>query len=191
MLGKSSLFTYGARVIATVRFIGLMNAAIWLGSAVFAILGADRAISSDAMMGLLGNRHFPYFSGAIAELVASRFWHLHIACSVVALLHLSAESLYFGRVLRKPWLALLMAMLCLGALQVGVVQPRIHRLHLAAHAVNRTPDARLKSAQSLRALRAVSGGLEFFMIAGLTAYLWRIANPPDPTRFLSPGKYRG
>lgn len=191
LLGTGHWFTYGFHVIATVRFIGLMNAAIWLGSAVFAILGAGRVLTSDAMLAILGAKHFPYFSGAIAELVASRFWHLHIACSSVALLHLAAESLYFGRGLRKPWLILLLALLCLGTLQVGVIQPNTHKLHLAAHAVNRTTAARQKSAQTLHAWRTVSGTFDLLMLAGLGAYLWRIANPPDSTRFISPGKYRG
>jgi hypothetical protein len=178
-------------VIATVRFIGLINAAIWLGSAVFAILGADRVLTSGAMQELLGPKHFPYFSGAIAELVASRFWHLHIACSAVALLHLAAESLYFGRVLRKPWLILLLVLLVLGTVQSMWLQPKMHRLHVAAHAVNRPEVVRQSAAHSLRVWRLASGTMELFLIIGLATYLWRIANPPDPTRFLTPGKYRG
>jgi hypothetical protein len=168
-----------------------MNAAVWLGSAVFAILGADRVFSSGAMQELLGPKHFPYFSGAIAELVAGRFWHLHIACAAVALLHLAAESLYFGRVMRKPWLVLLLALLLLGTAQSMWLQPRLHRLHVAAHAVNRPENIREAAAHSHRVWRWVSGSFELFMIIGLAAYLWRIANPPDPTRFLTPGKYRG
>ena len=178
-------------MIATVRFIGLLNAAIWLGSAVFAILGAGRAVSSDAMQELLGPKHFPYYSGVIAHLVASRFWHLHIACALVALLHLAAESLYFGRVVRKGWLVLLAGLLLLGVLQSSWVQPRAQRLHLTANAVNRSANVRQQAAGAYRTLNAVARGFDFVMIAALAAYLWRVANPADSTRFLPPGKYRG
>lgn len=178
-------------MIATVRFIGLLNAAIWLGSAVFAILGADKAVTSQGMQELLGPKHFPYYSGVIVELVNARFWHLHIGCAAVALLHLSAESLYFGRVLRKPWLVVLCGLLLIGVVEVSGLQPKMHQLHLAAHAVNRPPAARQQAANIYRNWHAVSTIFEIFTLAALSAYLWRIANPNDPTRFLTPGKYRG
>jgi len=30
-----------------------------------------------------------------------------------------------------------------------------------------------------------------FVIAGVAVYLWRVANPPDPTRFVRTAKFRG
>jgi hypothetical protein len=37
----------------------------------------------------------------------------------------------------------------------------------------------------------VSTTLEVVLVGGLLVYLWRVANPPDPTRFVSASKFRG
>jgi hypothetical protein len=171
--------------------IGLLNAAIWLGAAVFAATGAGWAVSSDEMRQLLSARHYPYFSGAIAGLIASQYWHFHLACGAVAIAHLASESLYFGRVLNKKLLALLLGLVLLGIAQEIVVRPAVKRLHIAAHAVNRAAVERARAGGALGVWRTTSRVFEVLTVVGLGFYLWRIANPPEATRFVSPGKYRG
>lgn len=177
-------------MIATARIIGLLNAAIWLGAAVFAAWGTTKAVGSSEMQALLTPRHYPYISGVVSELIAARYWDLHIVCSVVALFHLCAESLYFGKVIAKNSLALLLSLLLLGIAQEVVIQPAVKRLHLGAHAVNRTEVQKAASARGKARWQWASQAIYVLMVIGLGSHLWRVASPPDATRFLVPGKYR-
>jgi hypothetical protein len=177
-------------VIGLLRFVGLLNAAVWLGVAAFFLFfafGPAPALASTEMQELLSARNFPYFSVAIEQLLARRFLHWYLACSLVALLHLVAEWLYQGRYPQRMWLALVLA-LCLGGLvQTFVVQPQLkqlHRLHFPR------PDLSEAAYRSFQAWHKVSTALELLLVGGLLVYLWRVANPPDSTRFLNAGKFR-
>ena len=44
-------------MINALRFIGIVNAAIWLGAAVFATLGAGPAFFSEAVLRLVGRAY--------------------------------------------------------------------------------------------------------------------------------------
>src|SRR5262245_44801334 len=90
-LGRRALIPYADRVIGFLRFIGIINAAIWLGGSVFFALFAEPAIFSPAMLTLLEAKNFPYFSGAIAQILAERYYHFHLTCAVIAFLQLLAE----------------------------------------------------------------------------------------------------
>jgi len=94
-------------VIGLLRFVGLMNAAVWFGAAVFWLLGAGPSARSGDMLALLGAKNFPYYSITIAEILNARYFNLHFVCAAIALLHLAAEWLYIGNAPRRPWLALL------------------------------------------------------------------------------------
>jgi hypothetical protein len=174
-------------VIGWLRFVGLTNAAVWFGAAVFCLLGALPAASSREMEQLLGSNNFPFFSVAIGQVIEARYFHWHLLCSAVALLHLVAEWLYFGKYPQKVALGLLAGLCLIGFVQAYWLQPRLKDLHEAqrSRAQQREPAARAYqfshgSAQVLNVL----------MLGGLALYLWRLANPPDVTRFVTPAKFR-
>jgi hypothetical protein len=190
-LAAGKAFPMVQLVIATARIVGLMNAAIWLGASVFAVLGTGAATSSQAMEQLLTPAFYPYFSGSIAHIFLERYWLLHLACACIALLHLGAESLYFGRVIRKKTLGLLLTLLVLGILQKTAIMPALKRSHLGAHATNRTQIQKESALSSYRAWNGSSHVLNFVMMIALGVYLWRLANPPESPRFGSFTNYRG
>lgn len=169
----------------------MMNAAIWLGASVFAILGTSSAVSSEAMQQLLTSTYYPYFSGAIGQIFLERYWVLHLVCACIALLHLASESLYFGRVMRKKTLGLLLGLLVLGIAQKAAMQPALKRFHLAAHATNRTQLQRETALSSYRTWNGVSHVLNFVLILALGSYLWKLAKPPESPRFGPFSNYRG
>ena len=77
------------------------------------------------MKRLLGPSNYPYYSGAIAQILIARYFHFQLACSIVAVLHLLAEWLYLGKFPRKLQVGLLIG-LCLAALLGGGwLQPRL------------------------------------------------------------------
>ena len=189
---------YGPRVIVIglLRFVGLLNAAVWFGAAFFFLLIAEPAATgADAMRALLGPRSFPYFSFAISQVIGARFFGLFLACALVAMLHMGAEWLYFGRYPRKLWLLLIFGLFLGGLAQSYGLQPRLKRLAVREHSPGGAPDQRQAAARSFRAWRALSTTLNVVLLGGLTVYLWRVANPPDEMRFVGAapwqGKFRG
>jgi hypothetical protein len=178
-------------VIGFLKFVGILNAAVWFGAAVFFTFGTGRAPISQEMKALLGPNNYPYFSGAIAQILITRYFHLQFVCSIVALLHLLAEWLYFGKSPQKLRLGLLLG-LCSATLIGGFwLQPKLKTLHATKYGVNTRPALREAASRSFRAWHGVSMGVNLLLVGGLAAYLWRVANPADQTRFVSSVKFRG
>ncbi len=163
-----------------------MNAAIWLGGAVFFTLGAWPAFSSDSMRTLLGVNNFPYFSGAIAGIILKRYFYFHLVCGIVALLHLLAERLYLGRTTSKSSLGLLIGLLTLVVIGGGVMRPRLNQLHLRANGQNVQLVVKEAAKRSFKVWFVVAEVTNLLVIGGIMIYVWRVNNPADTTRFVSP-----
>jgi len=102
----------------------------------------------------------------------------------VALLHLLGEWIYLGRTPRGSgaWITD-----CIGSgwparrLLAATKMKELHTTkYLSVSAVTRETADR-----SLSRLAWLSQGMNLVMLAGLAIYLWRIANPADPARFVS------
>jgi len=178
-------------VIVFLRFIGVVNAAIWLGTSIFFSFGAGPALFSGDMRALLGANNFPYYSGAIARIVLSSYFHFHVACGIIALLHLMAEKLYLGRPPSKFITSLLIGILTITMIGGLWMQPKMHDLHVAAYATKATPAERVAAMHSFRAWHGASQIINLFIICGILIYAWRVNNPPDTTTFVRPGKFGG
>jgi len=189
VLGIRRTFLYLGGVIGFLRFVGILNAAVWFGTAIFFSFGVGPAPFSQEMKSLLGQNNYPYFSGAIAQVLIARYFDFQIACSVVAVVHLLAEWLYLGKPLRKFQVGLLVG-LCSAALLGGYgLQPKLKALHVTRYGMNQRPEIRLAADRSFKAWHGVSQVVNFLAVAGLAVYLWRAANPSDPTRFVSAFKF--
>ena len=176
-------------MIGFLRFVGVLNAAVWFGSAIFFTFGVGRAPFSPEMKGLLGANNFPYFSGAIAQILIARYFHFQLACAAVAIVHLLAEWLYLGKSLRR-FRTGLVAALCAAVLLGGYwLQPRLKGLHAVKYGVNNRLEIREAAARSFRTWHGVSQVINLLAVGGLAVYLWRVANPSDPTRFVSAVKF--
>ena len=94
-------------VIGFLRFLGLLNAGVWLGAGIFFTFFAGAVPFSYEMRKLLGETNYPYFSGAIAQLLIAKYFQLQLLCGVVAFVHLATEWLYLGKTPRKLSFAVL------------------------------------------------------------------------------------
>lgn len=177
-------------MIGFLRYVGIVNAAIWLGAAIFFSLGIQSAVFSPDMMKLLEPKNYPFFSGAIAMILGDHFFRLQFICGSVALLHVLAERLYFGKSPGQLWLALLIAVCGLALLGGCWIQPKLKELHTRRYAVNLSPPQREAAARLFNAWHQASQFANLLMVAGVAVYLWRVANPPDPARFVSTAKFR-
>ena len=178
-------------MIGFLRFLGILNAAVWFGAAVFYTFGAIPALTSNEMQSLLSARHFPYFSVAISQIVETRFSHLQMVCGAVALCLAAMEWLYSGKVPEKFWRGLLAGLIAANLLGGWFLDPALKHWHREAYDLNIRPEQRKIAFKSFRAWQSVSDMVNFLMVGGLGVYVWRMANPPESTRFTSTTKFRG
>lgn len=190
MLGRGWGFAYRGRVIGFLRFVGILNAAVWFGAAVFFTLGAGPATLSEQMKDLLGPKNYPYYSVAVGQIIAARYFHLELACSVVAVLHVTAEWLYLGKVPQKVWRGLLVGLVAANLVGGVWLQPRLKALHHIRYSMAAQPERRQAANSSFRTWQSVNDVFNVALVGGLALYLWRVANPSDPARFVSAVKFR-
>jgi hypothetical protein len=167
-----------------------MNAAVWLGTAIFFTFGAEPACFSTDMHAALGIAKESYFSGAIAGVVMTRYYHIMLACSVVALLHLLSEWVYMGRPGRKFSFGLLAGLFVLLLIGSNAVQPALTRLN-KKHYTSTQPAERESAARSFRVLNVAASAINILVIGGLVLYVWRVGSPSDTLRFVRPVQFRG
>ena len=168
-----------------------MNAAVWLGTAIFLTFGADPAcFSADMKTALGGGANSAYYLGSIAQVIATRYYHITLACGVVALLHLLSEWLYLGRPGRKFSFALLLGLFIWTLIGSNAVQPALVRLN-RQHYTAAQASERQAAGRSFGVLKTVEKAFDVLMICGLIIYTWRVANPSDNLRFVRPVQFRG
>ena len=172
------------------RFVGLMNAALWLGAVVFFSVAVWPAGFSE-MEQLLGSTNYPFFSAAFVHVVAERYFLFTGVLAVMALLHLLAEWLYMGRPGRQVSLALLGGLLALVLIGGIWLTPHLKNLHIKHYATNLSRVERESAGRSYRVWHAGLFVINAIMAAGLVVHVWRVANPSDATRFISSMKFRG
>lgn len=188
-LGSTSPIPYSDGVIGVLRFIALMNAAVWLGTTVFFTFGAAPAcFSADMKSALRVSAGDSYFSGVIADVIMTRYYQISLACAVVALLHSVSRWLYMGRPSRKFSSALLVCLFGITLLGSNQIRPALRRLNHQRFTATQPAD-RQAAARSFRILSVVEEALNFLVIGGLVVYTWRIANPSETLRFVTPVKY--
>ena len=176
-------------MIAFLRFLGILTAAVWLGGAIFFTFAAGTAAFSPDMKALLGANNYPYFSGAIAQIFIARYFRFHLVCGLIAILHVMAEWLYLGKTPHQAWLSIVVALVCLGIFGQFVVQKKMHDLHTLKYANNTSAEVKQAAAQSFRAWHGATQVANLLVLGTLLAYLWRMANPPESTRFVSTAKF--
>jgi hypothetical protein len=179
-------------VIGFLRFLGILNAGVWLGAAIFFTVGAGPAIfSQDVQQALHGLQNPKYTSGIIAQIVISRYFRLQMICCFVALIHVMAEWLYCGRSPRRFWLSLLFALIVAGLAGDYWLQPKMKNLHTTMYSAAESPQSREAAKHSFGAWHGISQSVNLLMLIGLAAYLWRLTNPPEEGRFHSSARFIG
>lgn len=177
-------------MIGFLRFVGMLNAAVWLGAALFFMAGVTPALTSRDVHALFREQYFDYLSGALSQVVATRYFYWHTVCTIIALLHALAEWLYLGRSARRRWLGLVAGLLALGLIGNAWLVPKLAQLHRTGHAVNLGPAHREAAAKSFRSWHRVFQGMNLLIIGGVALYFWRVTSPSDPPRFVTPTKFR-
>ena len=177
-------------MLVVLRFIGVFNAAVWLGSAVFFTFGVAPAVFSPEMKQLFAP-YGDYSTGLIAQQLISRYFGVHAICGIVALIHFFAEIFYAGRYFQKGLFILLVAALGLGVFGGVVLQPKLKSLHQTKYNRGASEEERAQARRQFGWLHGVSSIGNVITLVLIVIYLWRAANPPNATRFVSTHKFRG
>jgi hypothetical protein len=184
-------------VIGFLRLLGIFNAALWLGAALFFTFGVGPVFFQPDVKKVAGEAQ----AGIIAMLVLERYFLLHIVCATIAILQQLAEWVYFGRTLHRLTLILLACLAGFGLLAEFGLHPRMQRLHETKYAYLKTPQGyarndavtppqRARAATSFRIWHGVSQAANLLVLAGIAVHLWRVTHRADETRFLSAQQFR-
>jgi hypothetical protein len=164
-------------VTSFLRFVGILNAAVWCGASVFLLIGLP-AVFSDELKKALG----PMVVGFAAQAILARFFILQYCCGAIGLAHLALEWLYAGKPLLRLNLAILVVLIGL-ALAGGLwMQPKLKELHHILY-LGITPAAKEQAGRSFKAWHGASECGNLVAIGGLLVYLWRTSRPGDQARF--------
>lgn len=168
----------------------MLNAAVWLGAAVFCSTTLLVALNSRDALGLFGSQYFSQVSGGLVQIVFTRLFHLQILCALVAWLHLVAEWMYLGRIPRRFWVGLLTGLFVASVAGSLWLCPKLTRLQRAQFVPGLTALQREAAQHDFRVWDGVFQAVNVLMIAGLMGYFWRVTHAQDEPRFVSPSKFR-
>jgi hypothetical protein len=188
-LGSPPFIIYDAPVIQLLRFVGVANAGVWFGAAVFVTFFAGPAFFSAQMIHVLADQR--YYAGAAAQIILSRYFILQYLCAFIALAHLLAEWFYLGRRHSRFVIGLwtgLTVLILIGGLRL---QPKLHNLHQTMY-YGATAAEQAAATKSFHTWHGVSQTGNILVLVGLSAFFWRaLFVSTEPTRFGGYGKYRG
>jgi hypothetical protein len=183
-------------VIVLLRFIGVMNAAVWLGAAIFFTFAAAPVLFTPETKRLVGEAQ----AGIVAQMVLERYFALQYWCGSVALIHQLAEWVYLGKSLQKVTFGILLGTFGLALIGGLWLQPKLQKLHQTkygyvknaqGYAKNDTSAAqRAQADRTFAAWHGLSMVINVFVLGGLAFFLWRVANPTDGPRFVPANKFR-
>jgi hypothetical protein len=175
-LGSLGRLAYFGRVTGFLRYLGIVNAAVWLGGGVFLTFVAAPVFFSTEMLTLLGPADFPRVSGGIAQLVLKRYFWFHAACAGIALLILLLQRVLSGQFNR--WALQLVAVLIGLTLLGGFwVAPKLAGLQEIRHGANTPSVERDAAAKSFRAWHGVSQVINLLVLGGLLVHLRQVSAP--------------
>ena len=181
---------------ALLRFIGVINAAVWLGAAVFFTLGAPALFTTEAKA-VLGETQ----AGIAAMMLLSRYFALQYWCGAIAVIHQLAEWVYLGRSLQRGTLGVLLAVYALALLGGLWLQPKLRELHEVKYGYQKVEGGYVRgslppkerqevAAAAFRRWHGVSMVFNLFILGGLVFFTWRVTSPVALPRFVPTNKFR-
>ncbi len=180
-------------MILFLRFIGVMNAAVWFGSAVFILAAAPVFFTTGVQSTPLGK----FWPGVMVQFLFERFFYIQCVCATLAIAHQLAEWVYLGRALQR-WIMIMLGALLLFILAEGLwLQPKMRSLNLVKWGLNERYAAvqypmtqRQDADASFKQWHRVSRIFGLFATMAVGTFFWKVIHPGDTPRFI-PNKFRG
>jgi hypothetical protein len=187
-LSEQPISLKSAAVAPILRFIGLLNAAVWLGAMVLftAILGP--ALFSPEVKILVGRSE--WLPGAIAQILVERYMLLQQWCAIIALIHLIFDWLYTGKLFAKSSIFILLICLGIGLSGTRLLAPEMKKLHLIKYAPQSAQADRERANRNFRILHGTSQVTNLLSLCGVLFYYWRLSVGPQAGRSGAAARYR-
>lgn len=161
------------------RFLASLNAAVWLGSAVFLTAAVGPTFFSPEMLELMPRET----AGKAAQLVLGRYFLLVLVCGAFGL-SLGVAELSVARHRRLyQRVALLALLLVMGSFGGWILQPRLKELHRIRYATSTPAEDREKARRRFGQLHGASQGINLLMITGLLLHFRWTLNPEGSRAF--------
>jgi hypothetical protein len=192
-LAVAAFFSKPLRVIAFLRFIGLMNSAVWFGAVVVFAALISPALASPEITNLFGGAGNPMstaYAVVAGEVIITKFVWIHFICGGIAAVHLLVEWLYTGKAIRSLILYLAMLLITLGLLNGLILYPKMKDLHRTRYNRTVAPATQQKAATMFLSLQQATEIIHWIMVGGLLIYTWKVATPGEQPRFNSTRKFK-
>ncbi|MEE2943297.1 MAG: DUF4149 domain-containing protein [Verrucomicrobiota bacterium] len=111
------------------KFLGLFNAAVWVGGSLFFTFLAGPAFFSPEVKSISP----PPANGIIAQMMLGRYFTLHLLCGIMAIVHLLVEWLYSGGGFPRRSIAFVGVLLILALFSGKFIGPRLTIWHQQKH----------------------------------------------------------
>ena len=111
------------------RFLGLFNAAVWVGGSIFFSFLAAPVFFTPEIKSLTP----PPVNGLVAQAMLGRYFTLHILCGIVAVVHLLLEWLYSGGGFPRRAIAIVCVLLGLALIGGQFINPKLAGWHQQKH----------------------------------------------------------
>jgi Domain of unknown function (DUF4149) len=175
---------YSGGVSGFLRFVGIVNAAIWFGASIFFAGVVLPGVFSEDLHKLFGEETaYKYYAGGVAMALFRRFFVLQCVCGLVALVHLFAEKLYLGRAFPRLATAIAVGALVLSLIGGLGVQPRLRDFRQTMYSSTASAEQKAAAAHSFGLWHGASEAANLLMLAGLLVYLVRMARPEESSRY--------
>lgn len=168
------------------RFVGVVNAAIWFGASLFFAAVVLPGVFSQDMHKVLTvppeSPFYSYYSGGIALVLFRRFFALQYTCGIIAMMHLFAEKLYLGRALPRLGTTLVIGVFILAVVGGLWLQPRMENLRQTMY-LGANPEQKERARHAFGVWHGISECVNLVVIGGLLAHLLRVTRPPESDRY--------
>ena len=114
------------------RFVGLFNAAVWVGGSVFFSFLAGSVFFAPEVTDFTP----PPYNGLVAQAMLGRYFTLHYICGTIASLHLLIGWLYSGGGFPKRAVAVVCVLLGLALVGGKFISPKLAVWHGVSQIVN-------------------------------------------------------
>ena len=165
------------------RWVGIVNAAIWFGAAIFLVVALGAIFSPDIVeIFRKAGDTSKFYSGAVAMAVFHRYFALQYVCGIIAILHLVAEKLYLGRALSRLGLGLVALLIVVALVGGGWLQPRMEKLRSESYS-SPSAEQKARAEHSFKTLHVTSEIINLFVMAGLLVHLIRVTRPEESRHY--------
>ena len=155
-----------------IRFLGILNAGVWLGAGIFLTFGAGQAVFSPGVVESLGREK----AGAVAQAILGRYFVMQYVCLAVAAVQLKLAGASIPGI--RPWLTV-------GALAVLVslggfwLQPKLHDLNKIRYTMSLPEDQRKEAGASFGKLHGLSQVMNLVLLGVVFSHLCRVSRDRD------------